>query len=100
MDKHIYDHDQYLLLGDLISKKITGKMWGTASLVASVAGFLIVPIIPLFSIIGIVLGLIALFKKSYILGIIGIVLGILGIVLLYTVGGICALTEMIGLTKS
>jgi len=81
-------------------KKYSGKVWGTASLVASCAGLLIVPFIPLFSIIGIILGIVSIVKKSFVLGIIGIVIGILGIILLYTLGGICAITEMIGLTKS
>lgn len=74
-----------------MGKEGSGNDYGWGSILAGIAGFFIIPFIPLFNFLALIFGLVAIVKKSKWLGIIGIVLGIVGLIIIYTFGGIFSL---------
>ena len=60
-----------------------GKEYGWASILSGGAGFFFIPFIPLFSILALVFGFLAIVNKAKMLGYIGMLLGILSMIYIY-----------------
>ena len=74
-----------------MAKKNNGNEYGWGSILAGIAGFFFFIFIPLFCIIALIFGFIAIVKRSVWKGFIGIIIGIIGLVTFYAFGGILAL---------
>ena len=74
-----------------MANKNNGNEYGWGSILAGIAGFFFFLVIPIFCIIALIFGFIAIVKKSLLKGFIGIIIGIIGLVVFYAFGGIFAL---------